>query len=42
MDEEKLSPKEERSLLDIFEQSSLHDYPNPEPKDCPGKPFLRS
>ena len=41
MDEEKLLPEDERRLLDIFGQSSLHDYPNPERKDCPGTPFLR-
>ena len=41
MDEETLLPEDERRLLNLFEQSSLHDYPNPEREDCPGTPFLR-
>ena len=41
MDEEKLSPQEERRLLEIFEQSSLNDYPNPERKGCPDTAFVR-
>ena len=28
-------------LLEVFEQSSLQDYPNPDRIGCPGQPFLR-
>src|ERR1700690_1190881 len=41
MDEEKLSPQEERRLLEMFERSSLNDYPNPEREGCPGTAFVR-
>jgi len=41
MDEEKLSAEEERRLLEIFEQSSLNEYPNPNRVGCPGLAFLR-
>ena len=41
MDEEKLSPQEERRLLEMFEQSSLNDYPNPEREGCPETAFVR-
>src|SRR5579862_7870497 len=41
MDEEKLSPQEERRLLEMLEQSSLNDYANPERKGCPDTAFVR-
>lgn len=41
MDEERLTPDEERRLLDTFEQAALHDYPNPDRIGCPGAEFLR-
>jgi hypothetical protein len=41
MDEEKLSPQEERRLLEMFEQSSLEDYPNPDREGCPETAFVR-
>jgi hypothetical protein len=41
MDEEKLSPDDERRPLDLFEQAALHAYPNPQRSGCPGADFLR-
>jgi hypothetical protein len=41
MDEEKLSAQEERKLLEMFERSSLNDYPNPERNGCPDTAFVR-
>ena len=41
MNEEKLSPQEERRLLEMLEQSSLNDYANPERKGCPDTAFVR-
>jgi hypothetical protein len=41
MDEEKLSPQEERRLLEVFGQSSLNDYPNHEREGCPDTAFVR-
>jgi hypothetical protein len=41
MPDEKLSGEDERRLLDIFEHSSLNDYPNPDRVGCPGSEFLR-
>jgi hypothetical protein len=40
MDEENVSPEDERKLLDAFEQAALHAYPNPQRIGCPGRPFL--
>jgi hypothetical protein len=42
MDEEKLFPDIERQLLSAFEQSALHDFPNPDRNGCPGADFLRT
>src|SRR5580700_8039546 len=42
MDEEKLSPQEERRLLEMFGQSSLNDYPNPDREGCPETAFIRT
>jgi hypothetical protein len=41
MDDEQLSPDQERELLDLFEQAALHDFPNPDRVGCPGSEFLR-
>jgi hypothetical protein len=41
MDEKNLSPQAERRLLEMFEQSSLNDYPNPEREGCPETAFVR-
>jgi hypothetical protein len=41
MDEENLSPQEERKQLDMFEQSALNDYPNPGRQGCPETAFVR-
>ena len=41
MDEENLSPEQERQLLGLFEQAALNDFPNPERIECPGPDFLR-
>jgi len=41
MPAEQLPDEDERRLLDMFEQSSLHDYPNPDRIGCPGQDFLR-
>jgi hypothetical protein len=42
MKEEKLSAADERKLLEILEQSSLHDYPNPDRVGCPETSFLHT
>ena len=42
MPDEHLSGEDERRLLEVFEQSSLQDYPNPDRMGCPGRPFLRT
>lgn len=41
MDEERLSPEEERAWLKLMEQAALNDFPNPERIGCPGSEFLR-
>lgn len=41
MAEESLTPDQERAMLDLFEQASLNDYPNPERIGCPGADFLK-
>jgi hypothetical protein len=41
MPDENLSGEDERRLLELFEQSSLTDYPNPDRIGCPGQDFLR-
>jgi len=41
MDEERLSPEQERELLNLFEQAALNDFPNPQRIGCPGSEFLR-
>lgn len=41
MDDEKLSPEEERAWLDLLEKAALNDFPNPERIGCPGSEFLR-
>lgn len=41
MDDEKLSPEQERAWLDLMEKAALNDFPNPERVGCPGSDFLR-
>ena len=41
MDEENFPPDFDRRVRDVFEQSALHDYPNPGRIGCPGSEFLR-
>jgi hypothetical protein len=41
MAEHSLTPDQERAMLDLFEQASLNDYPNPERIGCPGGDFLK-
>jgi hypothetical protein len=41
MDDESLTAKQQRAILDLFEQASLNDYPNPERIGCPGDDFLK-
>jgi hypothetical protein len=41
MDEERLSPEQERELVNLFEQAALNDFPNPQRIGCPGSEFLR-
>lgn len=41
MDEERLSPEQERAWLDLLEKAALNDFPNPERIGCPGSEFLR-
>lgn len=41
MDEERLSPDEERAWLKLMEKAALNDFPNPERIGCPGSEFLR-
>lgn len=41
MAEERLSPEEERRILELLEKSALTAYPNPDRIGCPGRDFLR-
>lgn len=41
MDDERLSPEQERAWLDLMEKAALNDFPNPERIGCPGSDFLR-
>src|SRR3954470_13408752 len=40
MNDERLTPEQRRTMLDLLEQAALHDYPNPERIGCPGADFL--
>jgi hypothetical protein len=41
MADDSLTPEQKRAILDLFEQASLNDYPNPERIGCPGDKFLK-
>lgn len=41
MDDGRLTREQHRRMLELLEQAALHDYPNPERKDCPGPEFLQ-
>jgi hypothetical protein len=41
MADDSLTPEQERAILDLFEEASLNDYPNPERIGCPGDNFLK-
>jgi hypothetical protein len=41
MNDEPLTPEQEKAMLDLFEQASLNDYPNPDRIGCPGSEFLK-
>jgi hypothetical protein len=41
MADDSLTPEQERAILELFEQASLNDYPNPQRIGCPGDNFLR-
>ena len=41
MDDERLTPVQRRTMLDLLQQAALHDYPNPERIGCPGADFLQ-
>ena len=41
MDDDRLSPEQERAWLDLMEKAALNDFPNPGRIRCPGSDFLR-
>jgi hypothetical protein len=41
MDDDRLTREQHRRMLELLDQAALHDYPNPERKDCPGPEFLK-
>jgi len=41
MDDGRLTREQHRRMLELLDQAALHDYPNPERKDCPGPEFLK-
>jgi hypothetical protein len=41
MDDEQLTPKQDRKMLELLEEAALHDYPNPDRIGCPGTDFLK-
>jgi len=41
MADDSLTPEQERAILNLFEQASLNDYPNPDRIGCPGETFLK-
>jgi hypothetical protein len=41
MADDSLTPEQERAILNLFEQASLNDYPNPDRIGCPGDNFLK-
>jgi hypothetical protein len=41
MNDEQLTPEQDRKILELFEEAALHDYPNPDRIGCPGLDFLQ-
>jgi hypothetical protein len=41
MDDEQLTPKQDRKMLKLLEEAALHDHPNPDRIGCPGTDFLK-
>ena len=41
MDDEQLTPKQDRKMLKLLEEAALHDHPNPDRIGCPGADFLK-
>jgi hypothetical protein len=41
MDDEQLTPKQDRKMLKLLEEAALHDHPNPDRVGCPGTDFLK-
>jgi hypothetical protein len=41
MTDDLLTPEQQHAILNLFEQASLNDYPNPGRLGCPGENFLK-
>jgi hypothetical protein len=41
MDDEQLTSKQDRRMLELLEEAALNDYPNPDRIGCPGTDFLK-